>query len=119
MGWKIVTAKGMLLEAVGLWAEKKIEQGYKIFDLIYCEWCSSTLFALAAHGFAFLLGILPFEWNWQLLARYPLVVMGSSLISGLTWTIYLTINDIKENNRAQTEYFNSINYEYGKDENNG
>lgn len=106
---RVAMSERMLLEKAGRYFEKKVNDGHKIYDLFVCPWCSGTLQSITAHGFAFGLGILPFEWNWQLLIRWPLVVFGSSFIAGVLWTIYLTLNQIKESNEAQSIYFKSIN----------
>jgi len=106
---RVALSQGMLLEKLGSYFERKVDQGHKIFDLFVCPWCSGTLQSLTAHAFAFGLGIIPFEWNWQLLIRWPLVVFASSFISGVLWTVYLTLNQIKENNMAQAEYYQFIN----------
>lgn len=106
---RVALSEGMLLEKLGAYFERKVDDGYKIFELAICPWCSGTLQSVTAHAFAFGLGILPFEWNWQLLIRWPLVVFASSFISGLLWTVYLTLNQIKENNLAQAEYYQFIN----------
>lgn len=108
MGLKIVLSKGMLLERVGEWLEYQVESGNKIFDLFICQWCMATLCSLLAHGFAFGLGILPLEWNWQLLIRWPLVVMGSSFLCGNVWNLYETINRVKEKNEAEANYLRGI-----------
>lgn len=108
MGLKIVMSEGMLLEKLGKFFEKKIDEGNKIYDLFYCQWCMGTLQSITAHFFAFGLGILPFEWNWQLLIRWPLVVMGTGFVSGIAWTIYQTINDIRERNQIQAKYYNNV-----------
>lgn len=106
---RVALSEGMLLERVGIWAEKKVDEGYKIFDLLVCTWCSGTLQSLTAHAFAFGLGILPWEFNWQLVIRWPLVVFGASFISGMLWTIYLTLNQIKDRNESQSEYYKTLN----------
>lgn len=105
---KIVMSEGMLLERLGAFFERKIEQGKKVYDLFYCEWCSSTLQSITAHFVAFGLGILPFQWDWIMLLRWPLVIGGSSIIAGNIWNLYLTVNKIKENNEAQSHYFKSL-----------
>lgn len=107
MGLKIAMSKDMLLESVGDYFEDKVKR-YKVFDLFICPWCMSTLQSIVAHGFAMGLGIIAFEWDWQLLIRWPLVVMGSSFLSGNAWNIYETINRIRERNEAQANYFNSL-----------
>lgn len=95
---RVAISNGMILEKVGIYAEAKVEQGYKVWDLICCPWCAGTWISIVAHGFAFGIGVLPVEFNWSLLIRWPLVVFGASFTSGMLWTIYLTLNSIKENN---------------------
>lgn len=108
MGLKIAMSKDMLLEKVGDYFERKVAYGSRVYDIFICPWCMSTLQSITAHGFAFGLGVLPFEWNWQLLIRWPLIVMGSSFICGNAWNIYETINRIREKSEAQANYFNSL-----------
>lgn len=105
MGWKIAISEGMLLEKIGNWGEAMVDKGWKVMNMIVCPWCICTLMSVVAHAAAFGLGILPMEWNWQLLIRWPLVVMGGSLLSGMTWTIYETINRVKERNETQEEFY--------------
>lgn len=108
LGWKVVISEDMLLERVGYWLTDKVEQGNKIFELWLCPWCT-TFFVLLAFGFGFGLEIITLSWKLFLL--FPLCVAGSSFISGILWTIYQTINTVKENNEAQSEHFKTINYE--------
>lgn len=108
MGLKIAMAEGMLLEQLGAYFDRKIEEGHKWMDLFYCQWCMSTLQSIVAHFFAFGLGIIPFEWNWQLLIRWPLIVMAGSFLCGNVWNIYETINQIKEKNEAEANYLKSL-----------
>lgn len=119
MGLKISTSEGMIFEKIGNYAKRKVEEGYKGWDLIACEWCAGTWLSIVAHFAAFGLGVFPFEWDWQLLIRWPFVFMGASFASGLSWTIYLTLNEIKESNKAQAAYFKYIsdpkNYNDGKE----
>jgi hypothetical protein len=112
MGVKISTTEGMIFEEIGNYARRKVDEGHKIWEaLIVCEWCLPSVYSIFGHVFAIGLGILPFEWSWQLLIRWPLVVMGASISSGLIWTIYLMFNQIKENNMAQTDFYKNINHE--------
>lgn len=106
---RVALSEGMLLERLGRFFERKVDDGYKIFELAICPWCSGTLLSIPAHFFAFGIGVLPFQWNMELLIRWPLVVFASSFISGILWTIYLTLNQIKENNQTQAEYYQFIN----------
>lgn len=104
MGLKIAMSKKMLLGKIGDWLENKAEEK-KVFDLFICPWCMGTLQSITAYFFAFGLGILPLEWNWQLLIRWPLVVMGSSFLCGNAWNIYETINRVREKNEAEANYY--------------
>lgn len=104
MGLKIAMSKDMLLERLGEYFQKKVDDGHKYFELFICQWCMPTLYSIVAHAFAFGLKILPFEWNWQLLIRWPLVVMGSSFLCGNVWNIYETINRVREKNEAEANY---------------
>lgn len=113
---RVAMSERMLLEKLGKYFERKVEEGHKVYDLFVCPWCSGTLQSLTAHVFAFGLGILPFEWNWELLIRWPLVVFGSCFIAGILWTIYLTLNQVKENNEAQAIYFKALMNPENKDQ---
>lgn len=108
MGLKVVMSKGMLLEKLGLFFERKIDEGNKWYDLFYCQWCMSTIQSVTAYFFAFGLGILPFEFDWKLLIRWPLIVMGASFINGNLWNLYQATNAIKERNELEAEYYDSI-----------
>lgn len=98
LGWKVVTAKGMLLEKIGEWGDKKVEDGYKIFEgLITCPFCIPNIHSLLfVYPLAFIIGIMPFEFNWEYVAIYPFCVSGSSFLSGAIWTVYLTLNAKKD-----------------------
>jgi hypothetical protein len=117
MGLKIAMSKDMLLEKLGSWLEKKAEEK-KIFEMFICQWCMATLQSVTAHFFAFGLGLLPFEWNWQLLIRWPRVVMGASFLCGNIWNIYETINRIKEKNEVEAEYLKRVMEGAGEEVNN-
>lgn len=110
LGWKIVTSEGMLLHKVALIAEQKVHEGKIYFELILCPWCMSSLWSLFGFAFAYGLGVI--ELNWKLLLLYPLCVCGSSLVCGLTWTIYQTINAIKERNESEIDAI----YDFSKEE---
>lgn len=118
LGLKIGMSDGMLLERFGRFFERKIDEGKKVYDLFFCQWCMSTLQSLVAHGFAFGLGVIPFEWNWQLLIRWPLIVLGGSIIAGNLWNLYLTINQIKEKNEIEVDYYKSLMYEKDNENDN-
>lgn len=97
MALKIAMSDKMLLSNLGEYFEKKVDEGNKVFDLFICPWCMGTLQSITAHLFAFGLGILPLSFNFKLLIRLPLIIFLTSISAGLVWTIYLTINSIKEN----------------------
>lgn len=105
LGLKIATSENMVLEKVGQYGKAKVEEGKKIFEaIIVCQWCMPSIHSLVGYGFAFGLGILPLQWNWQLLIRYPLVVMGASFCSGMLWLLYETINRIHDRNEVELKY---------------
>jgi hypothetical protein len=103
LGLRVAVSHDMILERLGNWAEKKVGEGYKICELFICPWCMPSVWSLFAYVFAFGLGVLPLEFNWQLVIRWPLIVMGSSFLSGFIWTVYLTLNSIKEKNENISE----------------
>lgn len=107
---RVALSEGMILEKLGKYFEQKVEEGYKVFDLFMCPWCSGTLQSITAHAFAFGLGVLPFEINVQLFIRWPLVIFGSSFVSGMCWTIYLVLKSAKDKNDAEAEYFKYLKY---------
>lgn len=108
MGLKIAMSKDMLLERLGNYFEDKVSDGYRFFDLFICPWCMGTLQSIVAHFIAIGLGILPMQWDWQLLIRWPLVFMGASFLCGNAWNIYETINRIRERNEAEGNYYNRM-----------
>lgn len=108
MGLKITMSEGMVLERLGAYLEKKVDEGNKVFDLFICPWCMPTLQSLTAHLFAFGLGILPLEFDWQLLVRWPLIVMGSSFVCGNAWNIYGAINSVRERNDIQRKHLENV-----------
>ena len=111
LGIKIATAEGMVLERLGNYARKKVNEGKIIFDpLINCEWCLPSIHSLFGYAFALGIGLIN-TFSWKLVVMYPLVVIGSSVVCGLTWTVYQMVNAIKEMNNVGIEY-------YHKEENN-
>lgn len=105
LGWKIATSDDMVLEKLGQWGQKKVDEGNKIFDgLIVCEWCLPNIHGiLFVWPLAFGMGIMPFVWDWKYLLAYPFCVAGSSFISGILWEFYLTMN-------AKRNYYKSNSY---------
>jgi hypothetical protein len=93
IGIMIVTNKGMILEKLGEWGNKKVDQGHKIFEaIIACPWCMPSIHSSVGFGFYFLF----FGIQWDLLLSYPIVAMGSSFCSGFTWTVYNFIVKVNE-----------------------
>lgn len=100
LGWTIVTQQGMLLYSFREWAE---EQNSRLLEaVILCPWCMPSLHSVFGYIFAFSLGLLPPEPG--MLFIYPLVVMGSSLCSGIIWMLYQYLS-------AKTEFYNKMNNE--------
>lgn len=101
LGLKIVTSGGMMLGRIGEYAEKKLyDDGVIIYaPLLVCEWCMPSIHTSIAILFAYFIGVID-HFSVRLLAYYPLVVMGSSLVSGLVWQYY-------EDKKAQS-IFNKI-----------
>lgn len=98
LGLTIITQEGMLLYSWREWANK---QGHWVEPIIRCHWCMPSIHGLIAYGFAFGIGILT-EFNYRLIIMYPIVIMFSSLINGLTWGLHKMIE-------AKTGYYKSIN----------
>lgn len=101
LGWKIITAEGMLLHNVFVWAEEKSRDN-KMYEWITCPFCSPTIFSFGGFGFAYLTHIVQFN-NWWMVFYYPLCVAASSIVSGFTWTLYQFINSVKERNELESE----------------
>jgi len=118
LGLKIAMSEGMLLERLGSYFERKIDEGYKVYDLFFCQYCMSTLQSIVAIFIAMGLEIIPFEWDWKLLIRWPLTVMGGSIIAGNLWNLYLTVNQIKERNEIEVDYYKSLMQQTEEENNN-
>lgn len=121
LGMKIITSDHMILEKLGRYARKKVEEGKLIYDpIIACEWCMPSMHSLIGYGFAIILGIIT-QFSWALVAIYPLVAIGSSIGTGMIWNFYLTMNSVKERNESQSDFYNrlpseqEILYEYEND----
>lgn len=108
LAWKVVTGEDMLLERFGFWIKHQIDNGSRIFELLYCPWCT-TFFTLVAFGFALGLKILPLELSLKNILLFPLTICGSSFISGNMWNLYETINRVREKNEEQFFYYKNVN----------
>lgn len=94
LGIKVVTAKGMILQGLGEWGNGKVEDGHKIWEpLLVCPWCLPSFHSLIGYSFAIGLGVID-KFEWRLVIMLPLVIMGASVVTGLTWTIYETVSQI-------------------------
>lgn len=88
LGLTILTSEGMLLESVGRWVHERIKTNTSILKaLIGCIWCMPSIHTSVAMFFAYKIGIVQ-DINITLVYYYPLVAMGSSLVSGIVWTFY-------------------------------
>lgn len=109
LGMKIITSQDMILERLGNFAHKKVEEGKLIYDpLIACEWCMPSMHSLVGYFFAVVLGIIT-AFSWRLVIIYPLVAIGASIGTGFIWNAYLTMNSYKGRNESQTFYYDSQN----------
>lgn len=96
LGIKIITSDGMVLSKLGKWGSEKVDAGHMIYEpLFMCEWCMPSIHSLIAYMFAYGMGLFN-DLTWSLLVIYPLVAMGSSLLNGVIWICYKTINAKKE-----------------------
>lgn len=108
LAWKVVTSEGMLLEKLGFWIRFQVDKGRKIFDLLFCPFCT-TFFAMVAFGFSFGLEILSWELSLKNVLLFPLTVCGSSFISGNMWSFYEAINRVRERNEEEYFYYRNLN----------
>lgn len=105
LSWKFATSPGMLLEKVGDWSQKKRDAGYKIFEILLCPFCGASLFSIISIGFGLAIGICFSTWN--LLVIYPLIVFGSSTLTGIGWYLWLLLESKRAyfSNMEQLTYF--------------
>lgn len=95
IGWTIITQPEMGLSFIREWAEKK--ESKFLEATLTCHWCMSSSWSLFGYLFAALIGIID-SFSWSLIFMYPIVVCGSSFLSGLSWAIYKKIE-------IQTKYY--------------
>lgn len=108
LGITISTQSGMILYSFREWADKKQEEGKKwVVPLIVCIWCMPSLWSLVGYLFAALTGVID-HFSWHLVFMYPVVVCGSSFLSGVAWMLYTKIEiQIKYyENEEQNSHFN-------------
>lgn len=98
MGITIVTSEGMIFYSWRQWANKKIDAGQRVWEAVFtCHWCAPSLNTIISYSFAVLLGIIS-KFEWRLVAMYPLVAMGTSLLNGIVWGMQKLIE-------AKTKYY--------------
>ena len=108
IGIKIVTSQGMVLEKLGEWAEKKVEDGYRIYEpLLVCPYCMPSIHTAIAIGFSFGMGVID-TWSWHLLFMYPIVAMASSFINGFLWKAHQKQNAEHEFLESAKDTFDSV-----------
>lgn len=110
LGLRVSLSNGMIFQKLGKFFERKVEEGYLWMDVFICPWCMGSLQCATAHFVSFKLGLIDFEWDEKLVFRYLIIVLASSFVSGVLWTIYLTLNQIKEKNEAEAEYLKSVTH---------
>lgn len=108
IGIEIVLSDGMALERVRKWAENKT--GKWIEPLITCLWCRPSVHSLIGYSVAICLGLID-KFEWQLVVMYPLVVCGTSSVSGIIWSIYklIEIKTLYYKHKEQNEFFDLKN----------
>ena len=92
LGWVIATQENMVLHFIRVWAEGLKTKWKEPFFL--CVWCQPSVWSILGYLMAIATGMVNF--SFQNVYKYPLVVCGSSLLCGLIWTVYLTMNAAKE-----------------------
>jgi len=108
LGYTIASQENMVFYKIRVWAEKVYDKGSKwVAPFFLCIWCHSSIWSMPGFLFAYGIGVIGLSWN--LLWYYPLCVCGSSLVSGLIWTLYTTVNSVKDKNDQSAIYFENIN----------
>ena len=109
IGIKIVTADGMALKDLRIWAEKKVESGYKIFEpLLVCQWCMPSIHSLV--GYFFYIQIFGLGTHLlEMIFMYPLCVAASSFVCGMTWLAFQTLSAKKDFYSNGQKYFYNYN----------
>jgi hypothetical protein len=128
LGIKVATKPGMILEKLGEYCKDKVDNGSRFFEpTCVCAWCMPSLHSIIGFVFAYIFDILPLNVNVILL--YPFVVMLSSFVCGVLWTlceILITYSelvnhketlahyDIKDRKAKYNLSLKSNSYAYGK-----
>lgn len=105
LGIEIVLSEGMALHNLKLWAQSKKSKWYEVG--IWCVWCRPSLHSIIGVTIGLLIDYVKWD-SWNIMFMYPLIVAGSSLVSGVIWSLYKLI-EIKTkyyHHLEQQEYFN-------------
>lgn len=104
LGIEIVFSDGMALQNVRKWAESKHGKWYEV--LFYCLWCRPSVHSIFGFMAAWWLGIIDLL-QWRNFILYPFVVAGTSLASGIIWSIYklIEVKILYYKHKEQNEYF--------------
>ena len=103
LGFSLVTSEGMLLHGLRKYAE---ERKLLIWDpIVLCVWCMPSIHSLIGYLFAFGIGVID-HFSLKLVIMYPLVVMASSFLSGILWSINKLISEaaLHHKNAAERDY---------------
>lgn len=108
IGLTVVTQQGMLLFGIRKWANfHSQEKPVSVYDaIIKCPFCMPSIHSAIGYGFCILSGIV--ELDIKLLYVYPVVVCGSSFISGFLWTVYELILSYSEKLEVEQKHLNNI-----------
>ena len=83
--------ENMILYPLRQWADKKYKQGHKwVEPLIRCFWCMPSFHSLIAYAFAVGIGLIT-KFSLNLIAMWPLVVCGASILNGIVWLLITLI----------------------------
>lgn len=107
IGVTIVTYDEMALHSIRKYAEARAREGKIIFEpLIVCVWCMPSIHSLFGYAFAVGMGLIT-EFSWGLVVMYPLVAMGSSFLSGMSWLFFEYMDNKKKyyENSEKLTYF--------------
>jgi hypothetical protein len=102
LGLTIATQEDMIFHNLRVNAERHKDNGWGIMDaVILCHWCMPSIHSVFGYAIAYGIITIP-EITWVHLAMYPPVVMGSSILCGLIWSLYKLISAI-------TQYYEDLN----------
>lgn len=92
-GVKILTHEGMLLEKLGEWANKKVEDGNKFIEWLFvCEWCMPSIHSiLFVLPISYFVGILDGFIDVKNILILPFIIAGASLLSGIIWNFVMLL----------------------------